>query len=69
MSWATADPLELLLHPLEPAVFLAEHWAWRPAVLRHTPDRWAGLFECRCASSLCSSARAAPGRGYLEKRS
>jgi hypothetical protein len=30
MSWATTDPLELLLRPLDPAVFLAEHWARRP---------------------------------------
>src|SRR5215468_2104878 len=45
MSWATTDPLELLLRPLDPAVFLAEHWARRPAVLRDTRDRWAGLFD------------------------
>lgn len=45
MSWATADPLELLLRPLDPAVFLGEHWTRRPALLRHTRDRWAGLFD------------------------
>jgi ribosomal protein L16 Arg81 hydroxylase len=45
MSWATTDPLELLLRPLEPAVFLAEHWARRPAVLRDARERWAGLFD------------------------
>jgi ribosomal protein L16 Arg81 hydroxylase len=45
MSWATTDPLALLLRPLDPAVFLAEHWARRPVVLRDTRDRWAGLFD------------------------
>src|SRR5215468_5430289 len=45
MSWATTDPLELLLRPLDPTVFLGEHWARRPAVLRDTRDRWAGLFD------------------------
>src|SRR5262249_19815594 len=41
----TADRLALLLRPLEPAVFLREHWANRPAVLVHARDRWAGLFD------------------------
>lgn len=42
--WATADPLELLLH-LEPGSFLREHWARRPAEHAHTRDRRAGLFD------------------------
>lgn len=45
MPWTTADPLALLLRPLDPAAFFQDHWSRRPAMLRHTRDRWAGLFD------------------------
>jgi ribosomal protein L16 Arg81 hydroxylase len=73
MSWATTDPLELLLRPLDPAGFLAEHWARRPAVLRDTHDRWAGLFDedalvrCIARQGQARAASRTPDDAHVER--